>query len=149
MIYFSCSDIKPNNILFRDNMTNNRFYLIDLGSSDFYCSGIAEKGECLNPYQQNNNKNHSLNHQRYHIEYQDGLELIGTPRYASFNALFGIQLSRRDDLESLGYTLIYLYRDLPWQGISKHVTDTKKMLSITKLAKIQASLQDLCFGLPG
>merc|ERR1712107_398894 len=35
-----------------------------------------------------------------------------TPRYASINAHQGLQQSRRDDLESIGYTLL----DLLWRG---------------------------------
>jgi len=43
-----------------------------------------------------------------HILPRDGLPLIGTARYASVNALMGVELSRRDDIESLAYILIYL-----------------------------------------
>jgi len=44
--------------------------------------------------------------------------MIGTPRYCAINAHKGVELSRKDDLESLGYVMIYLLSGtLPWQGI--------------------------------
>lgn len=44
-------------------------------------------------------------------------DLRGTVRYASVHAHLGRTASRRDDLESLAYTLIFLHRGrLPWQG---------------------------------
>jgi hypothetical protein len=59
--------------------------------------------------------------------------------------LSGFEASRRDDLESLAYTLIYFLRGLPWQGINGN---SKKKQAEVLLMKISITPQVLCQGLP-
>ena len=88
-------DIKPEN--FSIGLKEKRIiYLIDFGLSKKYRSDRTKN----------------------HIQFSITKTMIGTARYASRNALSGLQLSRRDDLESLSYVILYfLTKKLPWQGI--------------------------------
>ena len=90
-------DIKPSNFLFgNEQSNNNKLYLIDFG--------LAKK------FRESNEDNH--------YEMVKGDKLIGTARFASINTMNGYTQSRRDDLESLGYMLIYFLKGkLPWQNI--------------------------------
>lgn len=82
-----------------------------------------------------------------HIPYKDGKNLTGTARYASLNTHLGVEQGRRDDLECIGYVLIYLYvGELPWQGIrAKNKRDKYNKI---KNKKLNVSIEDLCIGMP-
>jgi len=81
-----------------------------------------------------------------HITRTDKRPFRGTLRYCSANMHLGVENSRRDDLESLAYVLIYLAKGkLPWQNIKLEAN--QKMEKIAKI-KLNTSTSLLCEGLP-
>ncbi len=73
--------------------------------------------------------------------------MTGTARYASLYTHMGIEQSRRDDLESLGYLLVYFFKgELPWQGI-KGKSKKEKHKRIMEI-KNDTSLESLCSDMP-
>ena len=74
--------------------------------------------------------------------------MVGTARYSSIYTHLGIEQSRRDDLEALAYSIIYLGKGrLPWQGI-RAKNKNEKYQKILEL-KINTEIDELCKGLPG
>ena len=83
-----------------------------------------------------------------HNPLKKGRNLTGTPRYASINAHCGLEQSRRDDLESLGYMLIYFALGrLPWQGCTEGNTKDERNKKIAEL-KMSIPMEVLCQDCP-
>uniref|UniRef100_A0A8R1U0M5 non-specific serine/threonine protein kinase n=1 Tax=Onchocerca volvulus TaxID=6282 RepID=A0A8R1U0M5_ONCVO len=118
-------DIKPDNFLMGIGRYCNKLFLIDFGLAKKY----------------RDSRTH------VHIPYRKDKNLTGTARYASVNAHLGIEQSRRDDVESLGYVLMYFNRgSLPWQGL-KAVTKKQKYEKICE-KKMSTSIEVLCKNFP-
>jgi serine/threonine protein kinase len=118
-------DIKPDNFLIGLGKRSNIVYIVDFGLAKKYRDG----------------KTHQ------HIPYRENKNLTGTARYASINAHLGIEQSRRDDLEAIGYVLIYLIKGyLPWQGIKANNKQEKYHKIMEK--KMTTPVEILCKGLP-
>ena len=117
-------DIKPGNFLIGKNSESRKIYIIDFGLSKKYID-------------KNNN----------HIIYKEGKGLTGTARYVSLNTHYGIEQSRRDDIEGIAYNLIYFAKGkLPWQGVkTKNKKEKHKKIMEYKEEYIP---EKLCDGLP-
>ena len=72
---------------------------------------------------------------------------MGTARYASVNALRGGEQSRKDDLEAIGYVLMYFLRgELPWQGL--HINKYGDKYKFIYEKKKSTTPEELCKGYP-
>eukprot|EP00958_Prasinococcus_capsulatus_P015012 scaffold1590_cov417-Prasinococcus_capsulatus_cf.AAC.17 len=117
-------DIKPENFLMGPPGPDSRkLFLVDLGLATRWRDPVCGT----------------------HVEYDQRPDVFrGTVRYASVHAHLGRVGARRDDLESLAYTLIFLLKGrLPWQG---YQGDNKGFLVCKK--KMSTSPELLCRYLP-
>ena len=62
--------------------------------------------------------------------------------------IIATELSRRDDLESLGYSLLSLMRPLPWYWVQTPEGSAHNDLLVVQ-SRAQSSLKELCRGFPG
>lgn len=125
-------DLKPENLLI--GCSENKLKIIHL--IDF---GLSKK---------------FLNDSNTHEEFRKDVGLIGTPRYTSVNSHLGHQQSRRDDLESLGYILVYFLKGkLPWMSLNLFFQNNPLISMADKNSMILQKKQDtplekLCENLP-
>jgi serine/threonine protein kinase len=113
-------DIKPDNFLLGLNKERKSIYIIDFGFCKTYI---------------NDNK---------HIPLKKTSSLIGSNMYASINSHNLNEQSRRDDLESLGYMLIYFYLGtLSWQDISECENTNEQIIMLKENVIYCSHLPDI------
>ena len=118
-------DIKPDNFVMGSKEDNAKLYLLDFGLAKKYRSSRT-----LAQY-----------------PYIKKKKLTGTARYASIHALEAYEQSRRDDLESVGYVLMYFLRgNLPWQGLKVRSKDDRYKKILEK--KKATTTEELCKDFP-
>jgi serine/threonine protein kinase len=106
-------DIKPDNFLFGIQDDINIIHIIDFGFCKRY-----------------------LDNERKHIPHRVDKTPLGTPNYISVNVHDGVEPSRRDDLESVGYVALYmLYGKLPWDDLNDYIQDYKNVNNHMKIKK--------------
>ncbi|OMJ81047.1 hypothetical protein SteCoe_18553 [Stentor coeruleus] len=114
-------DIKPNQFMYPN--TSHVLHLVDYNLSSKYIK------------------------QKKHIALGSSSKVVGSSMFASLNSHRGLTLSRRDDLTSFAYTLIYLaLGSLPWSPLQKYKTTKDKWKQAERL-KSQISIETLCKGL--
>jgi len=118
-------DVKPANFLMGLGKKADKLFMIDFGLARKYRDSRTN----------------------LHIPTKEDKTLTGTARYASINAHLGIEQSRRDDLEALGYVLVYFLKGgLPWQGLQ--ISGKKEKYEKILEKKVATPAEVLCKDLP-
>lgn len=116
-------DIKPDNMLM-GSRNKETLHLVDFGLAEYFRNRTT----------------------KVHTPFKTGQRTPVSLDFGPVNGHKGYNLSRRDDLESLGYVLVYLRRGtLPWMNIQ---CTSRERGSIVSSRKISTSIHELCRGLP-
>lgn len=127
-------DVKPENMII-GREDPGRIYLVDFGVT----------------------KKYRDYHSRTHVTVEQARYIVGSASYISLNAHKGIEHTRRDDLESLGYSLVEMFRgSLPWQELWVLMLPWQNMKALSEWLlfamiakkKRKLSLEVLCEGMP-
>ncbi|CCW61504.1 unnamed protein product [Phytomonas sp. EM1] len=111
-------DIKPDNFVMGLGPCSHIVYAIDMGLSKSWRTPSGK-----------------------HIPFVDGKSLTGTARYVSIHTHNGIEQSRRDDVESAAYLIMYFLRgELPWQGVKCSGDPNYKKIGAAKVLNTGAKL---------
>ncbi|KAK1048044.1 casein kinase I [Friedmanniomyces endolithicus] len=122
----SIANVKPANFLLGSGTNGNVIYVTDFGLADDCTVSRAQAAE----------DNPSRSH------------LVGTARFASIKGHRGQMQSPRDDLESLGYMLVFFCQGkLPWQSLPVHNKEERNRAFLEE--KMATTAEQLCEELPG
>jgi len=118
-------DIKPGNFVMGRAVNGNELFLIDYGLASQY---IDSNGE--------------------HIPYSTNARFHGTDKYASINNHRKFEPGRRDDMESIGYLLVYFATgDLPWTKKQVRIPKKNRRAAYGKM-KMKTTVEELTYELP-
>ena len=118
-------DLKPENFIIGIGDNAKTIHIIDFGLAEHFSDIVTGM----------------------HRPYSEGHEMLGTARYSSTNTHNGIAQTRRDDLISLSYILLYFIRgSLPWQDLTVSNREPKYQQMANAKAKLKP--YRLCQGLP-
>ena len=117
-------DLKPSNFLIGRGAKSNTLYLIDFG----LCLRYVDIGGA-------------------HKSAEGRTEFAGTPIFASINSMTGGAISRRDDMQSLGYIFVYMMLGtLPWKACA--TSNKSESFNAIRATKMATSVTELCSMLP-